>query len=254
MTSPRVLAVIQARMASARLPGKSLCPLAGRPVLDWVCARVRRARRVDAIILTTGDGAEDDVIAARGAALGLPVVRGPVEDVLGRFLACLDHTPADICLRVTGDNPLTAPELIDGVTGLMLDGDLDYAYAAPAPYGAGADAVRAERLRAVGAVATRARHREHINTFFLDNHLFFRIGAVRPAVAAGPELRLTLDTATDLERLEALYQRLDDPLAADLAEIAAAYATLPPTLRAWDAPLPPATRRSCPRPPSTSGH
>lgn len=230
------LGIIQCRFASTRLPGKALRPLAGRPVLDWVVLQARRARRLDALVLATTINREDDAIAEAGARLGVPVLRGPCDDVLARYVMALDAFPHRRCVRITADNPLTLPALVDAVVDAAEGRDLDYAYMAEAPYGAGADCFRASALRIAAAGSDQPRHREHVNTFFLDNHLFFAIGCARSPIPR-PDIRVTLDTEADLARLHALFAGLD-PLTADLPRVVAAWDGLPAELKAWESPVP----------------
>lgn len=227
------LGVIQCRMASSRLPGKALLPLAGRPLLEWVVLRTRRARALSRLVLATTCRADDDPVARLGEHLGLEVVRGPEDNLLQRFALALELHPCPAAVRITADNPLTDPGLVDQVAGLLAQDGLDYAYAAPAPYGLGADAFASAHLRELARTAELPRHREHINTFFLDHHLRFRIGcAAVPPELRRPDVRVTVDTAEDLARMQALFGLLDDPEAAGGAQAIAAYDRLPGRLKA----------------------
>jgi len=219
-----VLGVVQCRLASTRLPGKALADLGGRTMLEWVLARALWCRELDRVVLATTTAPEDDAVAAVAEAHGLPVVRGAVDDVLGRYAAVLVEHPARCVVRITADNPFTDPETVDRVVRLFGEMDLDYAYAARIPYGTGADAFRGAELTALAKRATDPVQREHINRSFLDNHLAYRIGSVPPAPGTDrPEVRLTVDDARDLDRARAVVSRLDNPLGSGLLSIIAAY-------------------------------
>lgn len=229
----KVLGVIQCRLASTRLPGKALADLAGRPVLAWVIERTRRARNLDGLVLATPATRENDILADIAATAGLPVVRGPEDDVLARYCKALDQFPAASVVRITADNPLTAPHAIDELVGFAFDEDTDYAYVARYPYGGGADWFRADLLRGIDAGAAAGRAREHINTHILDNHLGFRIRSLLPPPSLQrPDVRLTLDTPADFVRLQGIFARLPDPSSAVMTEIIAAYDSLPAGARA----------------------
>lgn len=207
-----VLGVVQCRLDSRRLPGKALLPLAGKTVLEWVLARCLRSGRLDRLVLATTRRAADEPVARLGRALGLPVVRGPVDNLLSRFAMALRAHPADVVVRITADNPLTAPEAIDAVVDRLRAESLDYCYATNIPYGAGADAFAAGRLLELAARVKRGRQAEHINRHFLDNHLFFAVGCVRLSDSPANCIpRLTLDTPEDYERLKRVFARLPDP-------------------------------------------
>lgn len=226
-----VLGVIQCRMSSTRLPGKAAMGLAGRTVLDWVCRRSLRCERIDRLVLATSAKASDDPVAEAGRGLGLEVVRGSESDVLARYVQAMDLHPSRAVVRITADNPLTDPATVDSQVDYFFDQELDYGYTARGPYGACADVFRADLLARAARVSNEPRHHEHINTFFLDNHLAFRLSSMPlPRPLQRPEVRVTLDTAQDLARLRAMFELLGDPLAAGLAEIIAAHDQLPSEL------------------------
>ncbi len=89
-----ILAILQARMSSSRLPGKVLLPLAGAPMIVRQIERVRRARRIDRLVVATSDDPSDDELARTLAAAGVAVHRGPLDDVLARFIGALDGVRA----------------------------------------------------------------------------------------------------------------------------------------------------------------
>ena len=105
----RVLAVVQARLGSTRLPGKALAEIAGRPMLAHVLARAAAVPGVDQVVLATTVRPEDDALADLARSLGFACARGGVEDVLDRFRSALLAHPAEVVLRVTGDCPLLDP-------------------------------------------------------------------------------------------------------------------------------------------------
>lgn len=107
--------IVQARMGSTRLPGKMLFPLAGKPVLEQVLARLRRCQAVDHVIVATSVEPKDDPIAAWADWLEVPCFRGNEEDVLERFyLAAVEHR-LDVILRVCADCPLIDSDLTDAM-------------------------------------------------------------------------------------------------------------------------------------------
>src|SRR3954452_12693147 len=109
----RRVAVVQARMGSTRLPGKVLRDLGGRSVLSWVVDAARDSGVLDDVVVATTTDAADDDLAAHAAEGGRArVVRGPVDDVLTRYLLALDATSADVVVRLTADCPLLDPALI----------------------------------------------------------------------------------------------------------------------------------------------
>ncbi len=195
-----VLVVIQARYNSTRLPGKALYPLGGRPMLAYLLERLGGGPW--RLCLATTEGPEDDALAAWGHALGVPVVRGEGEDVLARYVRCLDAHGAVAVVRVTGDNPLTCPELVTLAARAVCAG-ADYA-ALPTgcPVGLGADAFAAPVLRRLAREAAPGPEREHINLHVLNNPGRYSVAVptLPPACQRG-DLRFTVDTSRDHQAL-----------------------------------------------------
>ncbi len=102
-------------MSSTRLPGKVLLDLGGRPVLERMIERVKRAKNVTETVVATTTDASDDAIVELCKKLDTPVFRGSLPDVLDRYYQCALEYKADYVVRLTGDCPLIDPELIDEV-------------------------------------------------------------------------------------------------------------------------------------------
>lgn len=228
----KVIGIIQCRMASIRLPGKAMAPLKNRPALEWVILRAIRSSSIDKLALSTTTQSEDDIIVEFGERFGLSVIRGSIDNVLDRFADIISKFPSEAVVRITADNPLTDPDIIDKVIGYFFDNDLDYCYAAQIPYGAGADVFRCNELASLAKKISAPRHKEHINTYYLDNHLRYRVGSLPPLKEHNrPDVRVTLDNPEDLERLSALFQLIDNPAKCGLKDIIAAYDALPESLK-----------------------
>ncbi len=228
----KVIGVIQCRMSSIRLPGKAIKILRHRSVLEWVILRCLRASLIDQIVLATTNHSEDDALAKLGAQYNLPIIRGSKDNLLERYTNVMEQFPADAVVRITGDNPLTSPEIIDKLISYFFANNLDYCYAAQVPYGSGVDIFHAKELFKTNSLSTDSRHMEHINTYFLDNYLYYRISSLPPDKGyERPDVRVTLDTSEDYERLQAMFQVLKNPVECDLKEMIEAYDGLPESLR-----------------------
>lgn len=222
--SRRVLAVVQARMTSTRLPGKVLREVMGRPLLAYQIERMRRARAPDGIVIATTALPTDDSIVHLAAREGLDVVRGPEQDVLARYAkVALAFPDADTVVRLTSDCPLIDPELIDQAVDRFSQAGCDYLsnMLQPTwPYGLAVEVFSREVLLTAAAQATDAREREHVTPFIYWRPQRFRI----ESMTRTPDLsahRWTVDTPEDFELirriLEALYPtnpafRTDDVL------------------------------------------
>ncbi|HEX8569531.1 MAG TPA: glycosyltransferase family protein [Caulobacteraceae bacterium] len=207
-----ILAVLQARMSSTRLPGKVLRDLVGAPMLARQVERLRRAERIDRLVIATSDQPEDEPVARLGADLGLGVHRGSLDDVLSRFIGALDaFGPAEHVVRLTGDCPLADPELIDRLIALHVEQGTDYAHNTgdhrTFAHGLDAEVMRADALRTAHAEADESYEREHVTPFIYRRPDRFRLIVLKNGAEEG-EARWTVDTPEDFAFVEAVYEGL----------------------------------------------
>ncbi len=209
---PSTVAIVQARMGSRRLPGKSLADLGGTPVIEWVLRRLRRAQSVDEIVLATSTLEEDDELAQMVAAHGTRVVRGHPTDVLDRFVAAVDSTTdADTVVRVTGDCPFVQPDFVDRSVELLGPG-VQYVYTGHRghlPRGFDVEAIRAAALHAAAREAVDPIEREHVTPFVARRPARFASTELPiPNWAQRGDIRLTVDERDDLTLLRAIVAEL----------------------------------------------
>ncbi len=212
MKLTRIAAIIQARMGSSRLPGKSLMDIAGRPLIWHVVHRLRASRRIGAIVLATSTNPADDALAQWATANGVRCVRGPEEDVLGRFALAAEACDPDVIVRVNADAPLIDAAFIDAMLGAMLAEDADFVVLKP---GARAlhDGVDPMSRRALNLMLDEARDdpvaREHVTAWLKLNAHRIKVAELTPAPAYDFEgARLSVDTPADAAFIEAVYDRL----------------------------------------------
>lgn len=206
-----VLAIVQARLSSSRLPGKVLKPLAGAPMILRQVERVRRAKAIDRLVVATSTEASDDRLAEVLAAEGVDLFRGPLDDVLARFLGALDAFPAEHLVRLTGDCPLTDPEVIDATVALHLQAGADYTNNRYDPHGwpkgLDVEVVAAEALRRAAREATTPEEHEHVTWGIRNRPDRYRLSRLNPPVDEGT-VRWTVDTAEDFAFVSAVYEAL----------------------------------------------
>ena len=206
-----ILGVLQARMSSTRLPGKVMADVAGEPMLARQVERLRRSRRLDRLALATSDDPSDDALAALGERLGLDVVRGPLADVLARFLMALDRFPStEVLVRLTADCPLTDWRVLDATVDRHVETDADYTSNVAArtfPHGLDVEVARPQALRTAGSEATSAHDREHVMPFLYGRPERFKLASITrtPSLA---HLRWTVDLPEDLEFVRHVYATL----------------------------------------------
>lgn len=204
----RTVAIVQARMGSTRLPGKTMMPLAGEPMLARVVERSRRARRVDAVVVATTTSPQDDTIASLCRERGWPCERGSEEDVLDRYRAAARAHRADVVVRITSDCPVIDPGIVDALLEAFSRGTWDYASNGlePRTYPRGLD-VEAFTLAAL----ERAWHedenpewREHVTAYIQRHPELFRILRYDNDRDLSRH-RWTVDTPEDYELMRRIY-------------------------------------------------
>jgi spore coat polysaccharide biosynthesis protein SpsF len=204
------LAILQARMSSSRLPGKVLQPILGRPLILLALERIARAELLDGVVLATSTDSSDDLLVATVQAEGFDVRRGDLEDVLGRFLSVVDEfEPTDV-VRLTGDNALTDPAVIDRVVEAHLAGGADYTsntMPRTFPRGLDVEVVRASALRVVAESSRDADEREHVTMGVYRRPDRFSLLGVTQAPDRSA-LRWTVDYPEDLEFAREVYSEL----------------------------------------------
>ncbi|MBL6971920.1 MAG: NTP transferase domain-containing protein, partial [Desulfobacterales bacterium] len=121
-----IMAIIQARMGSTRLPGKVLADINGRPMLWHVVHRVQSAKSIDHVVVATSVNPADDPVAGYCLDNGYRYFRGSETDVLDRYYQAAKQFKAETVVRITADCPLMDPLVVDKVVKTFLKGDYDY--------------------------------------------------------------------------------------------------------------------------------
>lgn len=212
----RVVAIIQARMASSRLPGKVLADLGGRPVLEWVVRRASRTAGIEQVVVATSARPEDDAVAAFCEEKGIDCTRGSLQDVLDRYYQAAEAYEADVVLRLTGDCPLIDPGLLDELIETFLEAEPPLDFAAnrlpterTIPIGLDAEICSFSALEVAWREAREAHQREHVMPFFYEHPDRFRILHIRQEQDYGHH-RWTVDTPEDLELLRRVAAEFKD--------------------------------------------
>ncbi|HET8892663.1 MAG TPA: hypothetical protein VFM96_01000 [Gaiellaceae bacterium] len=204
----QVAVVIQARMSSERLPGKVLALLADKPALGYLLERLSRYR----VVVATSTEPSDDAVADFCAERGTLCMRGPLQDVAGRFASVVATLGVDAFVRVSGDSPLLDPLLVEEGIALFEKLRPDLAtnvFPRTFPKGQSVEVMDARTFLAIEPELTDASDREHVTTFFYARPERFRIENFAADVPA-PDVNLAVDTPGDLERLDALVRALPD--------------------------------------------
>jgi spore coat polysaccharide biosynthesis protein SpsF len=205
-----ILAIVQARTTSERLPGKVLAELDGRPVLAHLLDRLNGVRSVDQVVLAVPTG--DRALLDWAATTSTTVRQGDEHDVLGRFAAVVDEFRPDVVVRLTGDCPLLDPTLVDQGIDAFGRAPCDYQIFEGYPRGlADIEIVPSTRLRLAASLATDPWHREHVMPWIRNNADFDIRELPAPPALRRPGYRLCVDEPADLMALRAICARVPEP-------------------------------------------
>ena len=205
--SPRVLAVVQARMGSTRFPDKVMRPVDGTPMIEVLLRRLSKARRVDRIVLATSADPRNMPLVEHVRRLGFDVFQGSEHDVLDRYYQAARPYRPEIVVRVTGDCPLIDPDVVDHVIAAFEEGGAEYvSNIQPPTYPDGLDTevFAFAALERAATEATRPFDREHVTPFLRESGLF----TTRNVAAADDwsRQRWTVDEPADLAVVTAVFE------------------------------------------------
>jgi spore coat polysaccharide biosynthesis protein SpsF len=206
-------------MSSRRYPGKVLAPFRGEPLIRHVLRAAETVLPRHDVVVLTSTHITDDPLVSYLHSTGAQVFRGPLDNVLQRFLLCLQHHPSEWVLRINGDSPLLWPELIQIFVrqSAQFTGDLiTTIFPRTFPRGQNAELVNAAALNSLAGEAVTPEDLEHVTPFFYRHPDRYRIMNVPSGDARLSEISLAVDTIEDLQRLECLttddLQRLSPPV------------------------------------------
>jgi spore coat polysaccharide biosynthesis protein SpsF len=206
-----IAAIVQARMASTRLPGKVLLDIVGSmPMLAVVLDRARRAGTVDEVIVATSDSTGDDPISDLCRRAGTRCFRGSEDDVLDRYYRAAAWAKADVIVRLTADCPLLDPAVIDLVVSSFNAGTDDYVsntLERTYPDGLDTEVFSFGALARAWSEAGLTSEREHVTPYIWKHPDRFRIRNVASPVDLSAH-RWTVDTPQDLQLVRAVYERI----------------------------------------------
>jgi spore coat polysaccharide biosynthesis protein SpsF (cytidylyltransferase family) len=206
-----ILGVLQARCSSSRLPNKVLKRLQGKAMLEQQIRRLERCRRIDKMIVATSTDASDEPLATLCRAIGIDCYRGSLDDVLDRFYRAAKRFDPDHVVRLTGDCPLTDPEVVDHIIEFHLAGGYDYASncldTCNYPDGLDAEVFSMGALETAWTDAELQSQREHVTLFINRQPGRFKIGLVRYEKDLS-FMRWTVDEPEDFEFVSRVYNML----------------------------------------------
>ena len=209
----KVVAIVQARMGSTRLPGKVLADIHGQPMLRWLLDRIQSIQEIDEILIATTKNNEDDVLERWVRVEHVACFRGSENDVLDRFFRCAEGRAADIIVRVTADDPLKDPGVIRQAVAMVRDNpEVDYCSNSlnpTYPEGLDIEVFRYGALMRAHQEAELSSEREHVTPYIWKNPKKFKLASLE----FGRDLshwRWTVDKPADLAFVRAVYGEFKD--------------------------------------------
>ncbi len=209
----KIVAIVQARMGSTRLPGKVMMEIVGRPMLWHIINRLKRAKSIHEIAVATSSRKEDDVIIALASECGVETFAGSDQDVLDRYYQCARKIGAETVVRITADDPFKDPMVIDLVVRAYIDSKKRIDYASNTikptfPEGLDVEAFSYEALETTWRSAKEDFDREHVTAYIWRNPDRFSLLNVENTQGDQSHLRWTVDTPEDMAFARAVYERL----------------------------------------------
>src|SRR5262245_13726348 len=209
----RVVALVESRMASTRLPGKNLRPILGKPMLARLLERLKRCQMVDEVGVATTREPEDDALEVLARAEGVACYRGSVDDVLERTLHAATALKADVIAEITGDCPLIDPAIVDASVRRYLKGGVDYVANVldrlSFPVGFDVQVYSRAALAEVSGLTSDPFDRGNVTPFFYRNPQRYRLlNLYAPPALDRPEYLLCVDHQVDLDVVTAIYETL----------------------------------------------
>lgn len=210
-STQRVVAIIQARMGSTRLPAKTLADISGKPLLGHIVDRVKASRTITDIIVATSTDFQDKAILKLAEQYAILGYAGSINDVLDRFYQAASQTDADLIVRITADDPFKDPQVIDSIVAYLLaHSELDYVsntIEPTFPEGLDVEAFTFGALERAWNEAQLLSEREHVTPYIWKHPDRFSIVNIRHSTNLSA-LRWTVDYEEDLHFAREVYSRL----------------------------------------------
>lgn len=215
----KVIAIIECRMGSSRLPGKVLLKIDGKTILEILCERIKQCEYIDEIVFATTDLDKDEPIVELAIKIGVGVYRGSEDNVLSRVADAAKAFGAETCVCITGDCPLIDPEIIGQLIDLYRYNKCDRAECNPPsgslyPDGLGSHIVNVKDMEYAKLNAVSDSEKEHVVLYFRNNKDKYKCAYLPPQKKImRPDIQITLDEKADFDLISNIYSALvvEDP-------------------------------------------
>jgi spore coat polysaccharide biosynthesis protein SpsF len=206
----KIVATIEARMTSSRLPGKVLLNAGGKPMLEHLIKRLLNVPSIDEIVLATTVNQVDDGLESFANKMGISSYRGSEDDVMSRVISAAELARADVIVEITGDCPIIDPQIVEQIIRIFSANQADYvsnAHIRSYPDGMDTQVFSLDALKRSAAMTKDLLDHEHV-TLHIRNHpeIFSQLHILAPPELHWPDLGLTLDEPADYELLKKIIE------------------------------------------------
>jgi spore coat polysaccharide biosynthesis protein SpsF len=209
----KVIATIEARMTSSRLPGKVLMPAADKPMLEHLINRLRAVPSIDGVVLATTVNDADDRLELFAKSMNIACYRGSEDDVMNRVIEAAGSMKADVVVGITGDCPIIDPQIVEQCIRIFNANNVDYlsnGHVRSYPDGMDTQVYWLEALKRSAMMTNTPLDHEHVTLHIRNNpKIFSSINIISPPESYWPELGLTLDEYSDYELLKRIIEYFD---------------------------------------------
>ena len=202
----KVVAIVQARIGSTRLPGKVMKKIVGKPMIEILLSRLSKSKELDEIVVTTSKSSENDKLQLNIESLGYRCTRGSEKNVLSRYKDTAKSVGADIIVRITGDCPLVDPAIVDKCVRNFKKSDVDYfsnTYPRTYPDGLDVAVISYSALERADAEAKSDFDREHVTSYIINSNNFTKLSFKHSKDLS--DLRWTVDNHQDLTVVKNIF-------------------------------------------------
>ncbi len=205
-----VIAIIQARLGSTRLPNKVLKKIENKTLLELYINRLKPSKLINKVVIATTTNIEDDAIANLAKEINIECFRGSENDLLDRYYQCAKQYNGNIVVRVTPDDPFVDYEVVDRAIQIFLDGDYDFVinhFEPTYPEGLDVEVYSINALKESWGKANLLSEREHVFPYIQNNQNQFKIHNFKQDKDYS-HLRWTIDHQCDFDMTEKIYSHL----------------------------------------------
>ena len=206
----KIVAIVQARTGSIRLPNKVMKLIKGMPMIEILLKRLNKSKKLDHIVLATSKDVRNKKLINHVKSLGFTCIQGSEHDVLERYLQAAEQSKADVIVRITGDCPLVDPVLVDECIHKFKEHNVDYysnTISPTFPDGLDIEVFKFSALKKAAEKSTKSSHREHVTTYIKETDIFSKINHSNNQDLS--ELRWTVDDPEDFDVISQIFEHFN---------------------------------------------